>query len=59
MVPWVGSIREGVADDIKGNGHKGKDSGGIYKLIAKGRAGDQRSSLIDQVSQAWGIHRKP
>src|SRR5699024_11455652 len=58
MVFGVGGVREGVADQVKGDGDKAEDDGGVKQLIPQPRLHHHLAAVVDQVAQGGGLHRQ-
>ena len=56
MVLRIGSIREGVADQIERNGNKAQDEGGVQQLVAQPGLHHHLAAVVDQVAQRGGLH---
>ena len=58
MVLRVGSVREGVADEVERNGDKAQDDGGVEQLVPQARLHHHLAAVVDQVAQRGRFHRK-
>ena len=58
MVLRVGSVREGVADEVERDGDKAQDDGGVEQLIPQARLHHDLAAVVDEVAQRGRLHRQ-
>ena len=59
MVLRIGSIREGVADQIERNGNKAQDEGGVQQLVAQPGLHHHLAAIVDQIANAFSDAADP
>ena len=58
VVLGIGSISEGIADDIEGNGDDQQHGYGEEQLVAQGGHRHQGAAGLDQIAQRGGVNRQ-